>query len=144
MKGRNPPKFLLSFLTINQGMWRSFLSSISLLKRGRRTRRGVKGERKLYLPLSIIVFADESELDDYHMPVTYSSDHDWEKYTTFDIENLLATNSENDDVTNCCTISTIHVPSNEDMFTNEHTLEDSYSIAYYDIIPPIYDDCNDE
>jgi hypothetical protein len=37
-----------SFLSINQGMWRSFLSSLSLLKRRRRRRRrrrGVKGER---------------------------------------------------------------------------------------------------
>jgi hypothetical protein len=33
------------------------------------------------------------------MPVTYSSDHDWEKYT-IDIENLLDTNSENDDINN--------------------------------------------
>jgi hypothetical protein len=40
------------------------------------------------------------------------------------------------DVNNCCTISTIHVPSNDDMFINEHILEDSYSIAY--------DDYNDE
>jgi hypothetical protein len=30
------------------------------------------------------------------------------------------------------------------VFTNEHTLEDSYCIAYDDTIPPIYDDCNDE
>jgi hypothetical protein len=30
------------------------------------------------------------------------------------------------------------------MFTNEHTLEDSYSITYDDTIPPVYDDCNDE
>jgi hypothetical protein len=30
------------------------------------------------------------------MPVTYSSDHDWEKHTTFDIENLFGTNSKND------------------------------------------------
>jgi hypothetical protein len=52
------------------------------------------------------------------MPVTYSSDHDWEKHTTFDIENLFGTNSENDDVHNCCAISAIHVPSNYDMFTN--------------------------
>jgi hypothetical protein len=58
MKRRNPPKFLLSFLSINQGMWRSFLSSLSLLKkgrRGRRRRRGVKGERKWYLPLSMLL-----------------------------------------------------------------------------------------
>jgi hypothetical protein len=45
----------------------------------------------------IIVFADESVLDDVPMPDTYSSDHDWEKHTTFDIDILLGTNSENDD-----------------------------------------------
>jgi hypothetical protein len=56
----------------------------------------------------------------------------------------LGTNSENDDVNNCCTISAIYVSSNDDMFTNEHTLEDSYSIAYDDTIPLVYDDCNDE
>jgi hypothetical protein len=83
----------------------------------------------------VIVF-DESELDDVPMPVTYSSNHDWEKHTTFDIENIFGANSENDDIYNCCTISAIHVPSNDDMFTYEHTLEDSYSIAY--------DDYNDE
>jgi hypothetical protein len=89
----------------------------------------------------IIVF-DESEIDDVPMPVTYSSDHDWEKHSTFDTENLFGTNSENDDVNNCCTISVIHVPSNYDIFTNEHTLEDIYSIAYddynkeYDIFSP--------
>jgi hypothetical protein len=49
-----------------------------------------------------------------------------EKHSTFDIENLFGTNSENVDVNNCCTISANHVPSNDDMFTNEHTLEDSY------------------
>jgi hypothetical protein len=54
-------------------------------------------------------FADESELDDVPMPIIYSSDHDWEKYSTFDIENLFGTNFENNDVNNCCTISTIHV-----------------------------------
>jgi hypothetical protein len=112
----------------------------------------------------IIVF-DESELDDVPMHVTYSSDHDWEMHGTFDIENLFGTNSENDDVNNCCTISAIHVPSNDDMFTSEHALEDSYSIAYDDyndrydifspptieeeisydyIMPPIFDDYGDE
>jgi hypothetical protein len=112
----------------------------------------------------IIVF-DEYELDDVPMLVTYSSDHDWEKHTTFDIENLFGTNSKNVEVNNYCTISAIHVPSNDDMFTYEHTLEDSYSIAYdvyndeYDIfssptiegktrydynMPPIFDDYGDE
>ena len=112
--------------------------------------------------------------------------------TTFGIENLLGSNAENDDVNNCYTISTIHVPSNDymessklgdevfenpfasnnyifetsppgdvfenpfanddyifetspssknddDMFTNEHTLEDNYSIAYDDTMPPVFD-----
>jgi hypothetical protein len=112
----------------------------------------------------IIVF-DESELDDVLMPVTYISDHDWEKHSTFDIENLFGTNSEDYEVNNCCTISAIHVPSNDDMFTSEQILEDSYSIAYddyndeYNIFssptieekarydyntPPIFDDYGDE
>ena len=39
--------------------------------------------------------------DDEPMPVIYISDHDWEKHTSFDIENLWDTNSENDDVNNC-------------------------------------------
>jgi hypothetical protein len=83
-----------------------------------------------------IIFFDESELDDVLMPVTYISDHDCQKHSTFDIENLFGTDSKNYEVNNCCTISAIHVPSNNDMFTYEHTLEDSYSIAY--------DDYNDE
>jgi hypothetical protein len=49
------------------------------------------------------------------MPVTYSSDHDWEKHYAFHIENLFGTNSEND-VHNCCAISAIHVPSNVDSY----------------------------
>src|SRR4051812_1967303 len=60
-----------------------------------------------------IVFADESELDDVPMPVTYISDHDWENNTTFDIENLFGTNYENDNINNCCAISVIHVPSDD-------------------------------
>jgi hypothetical protein len=56
---RNPPKFLLLFLSVNQIIWRRCLSSLSLLKervrRVRRRRRGVKGERKQYLPLSMLL-----------------------------------------------------------------------------------------
>jgi hypothetical protein len=57
---RNPPKFLLLFLSVNQIMWRRFLSSLSLPKERvrrvrRRRRRGVKGERKWYLPLSMLL-----------------------------------------------------------------------------------------
>jgi hypothetical protein len=37
-------------------MWRIFLSSLSLLKKGRRRKReGVKGERKQYHPLSMLL-----------------------------------------------------------------------------------------
>jgi hypothetical protein len=86
----------------------------------------------------------ECELDDVIMPVTYVSDHDWEKHSAFDIENLFGTNSENVDVNNCCTISAIHVPFNDDMFTYEHALGDSYSIAYDDTKPLVYDGYNDE
>jgi hypothetical protein len=99
------------------------------------------------------------------MHVTYISDHDWEKHSTFDIENLFVTDSKNYEVNNCCTISAIHVPSNDDMFAYEHALEDSYSIAYDDYndecdifssptieeetrydynMPPIFDDYGDE
>ena len=49
------------------------------------------------------------------MPITYSSDHDWEKHTTFDIDKIFGTNYKNDDVNNCNTISTIHVSSNDDI-----------------------------
>jgi hypothetical protein len=78
----------------------------------------------------IIVFADESELDDVPMPVTYSSDHDWEKHSTSDIKNLYGTNSKNDEVNNCCSISAIHVSSNDDVFTTECTPEDSYFVEF--------------
>jgi hypothetical protein len=77
------------------------------------------------------------------MPVTYSSDHDWEKHSTFDIENLFGTNSENDDVNNFCTISVIHVPSNDeyDIF-GPPTVEEKISYDYN--MPPIFDDHGDE
>jgi hypothetical protein len=105
-------------------------------KKRRRSKRREETVSSLKHVGPIIVFADESELDDGPMPVTYSSDHDWETHTTFDIENLFGTNFENIDVNNCCTICAIHVYSNDDIFTYEYTLEDSYSIAY--------DDYNDE
>jgi hypothetical protein len=109
-------------------------------KEGKKKKKGMSKRREKTVSspkhvAPIIVF-DESELDDVPMAVTYSSDHDWEKNSTFDIENLFGTNSEIADGNNCCTISAIHVLSNDDMFTYEHTLEDRYSIAY--------DDYNDE
>jgi hypothetical protein len=59
-KRRNPPKFLLLFLSVNQIMWRRCLSSLSPLKervrrRRKRRRRGVKDERKRYLTLSMLL-----------------------------------------------------------------------------------------
>jgi hypothetical protein len=148
-------------------------------KKKKKKKRSKKREETVSSPkhvAPIIVVADESELDDEPMPITYISDHDWEKHTTFDIENLFGTNSENDDVNNCYTISTIHVSSNDDiessklgeevfenpfatddyifetspssknydMFTNEHTLEDNYSIVDDDIMPPVFDNYHEE
>src|SRR3954465_15893331 len=124
MKERNPPKFLLLFL--NQVMWWSFLSCLSLLKKKKRR------EEKVYFPryVSPKAVAYDSELDDEPMPITYISDHDWEEHTTFDIENLFGVDYENDE-----------------MLTNENTLEDNYPIAYDDTMPPVFDnyyrDCYD-
>ena len=73
------------------------------------------------------------------MPVTYVSDHDWEKHSTFDIKNLFGTNSK---VNNCCTISTIHVPSYDDMF-DEYALRNSCSLACDDTKPLVYDGYDD-
>src|SRR3954452_23932015 len=56
------------------------------------------------------------------MRITYISDHDWEKHTTFDIENIFDVDYENDD-----------------MLTNENTLEDNYPIAYDDTMPRVFD-----
>ena len=85
----------------------------------KKKKRSKKREETVSSPKHVapfIVVSDESKfIDDDYMPITYSSDHDWEKNTTFDIENLFGTNSENDDVNNFYTISTIHVPSNNDI-----------------------------
>jgi hypothetical protein len=90
-----------------------------------------------------IINYDNSYLDDVPMPVTYVSDHDWEKHSTFDIKNLFGTNSENYKVNNCCTISTIHVPSYDNMF-GEYALQNSCSLAYDDTKPLVYDGYDDE
>jgi hypothetical protein len=79
---------------------------------------------------------DISDWDDVPMPITYVSDHDWEKHSTFDIENLFGTNSN---VNNCCTISAIHVPSYDDMF-DEYALRHSSSLSCDDTKPLVYDD----
>jgi hypothetical protein len=90
-----------------------------------------------------IIDYDNSNLDDVPMPVTYVSDHDWEKHSTFDIENLFGTDSKNYKVNNYCTISTIHVPSYDDMF-DEYALQHSCSLAYDDTKPLVYDGYDDE
>src|SRR3954453_5812786 len=101
-------------------------------KKNKKKRRSKRREEKVSSPryVSPKVVAYDSELDDEPMPITYISDHDWEEHTTFDIENLFGTNSENDD-----------------MLTNENTLEDNYPIAYDDTMPPVFDnyyrDCYD-
>jgi hypothetical protein len=62
-------------------------------KEGKKKKRSKMREETVSSPkhvANIIVF-DESEIDDVPMPVTYSSDHDWEKHSTFDIENLFGT-----------------------------------------------------
>jgi hypothetical protein len=99
----------------------------------------------------IMAFYDNPELDDEPIPAIYRPepipDHDWEKHSTFDIENLYGANSENDD---CYTISTIHVPPNDDkassklgddVFENPFATDDymfdtmplAFDREYYDI-----------
>jgi hypothetical protein len=70
-------------------------------KKGRSKRR----EKMVSSPKHVapIIVFDESEFDDIPMLVAYSSDHDWENHSTFDIENLFGTNFENVEVNNCCT-----------------------------------------
>jgi hypothetical protein len=68
-------------------------------KEGKKKKRSKRREEMVSSPkhvAPIIVFANKSELNDVPMPVTYSSDHDWEKQSTFDIKNLYGTNSKND------------------------------------------------
>jgi hypothetical protein len=136
-------------------------------KKKKKRKRSKRREETVSSPKHVapIIVFDESELDDVPIPVTYISDHDWEKHSTFDIENIFGTDSKNYEVNNCCTLSAIHVSSKYDVFTNEQTLEDSYSIAYDDYkdeynifspptieektrydynMPPIFDDYADE
>jgi hypothetical protein len=74
------------------------------------------------------------------MPIIYVSDHDWEKHSSFGIENLFGINSK---VNNCCTISTINVPSYDDMF-DEYALRNSCSLACDDTRPLVYDGYDDK
>jgi hypothetical protein len=99
-------------------------------KKKKKKKRSKRREETVSSPkhVATIIDYDDSELDDVLMPITYVSDHDWEKHSTFDIKNIFGTNSKNVDVNNCYTISAIHVPSYDNMF-DEYALEDSYSIA---------------
>jgi hypothetical protein len=83
-----------------------------------------------------IIDFDNSDLDDVPMPVTYVSDHDWEKHSTFDIENLFGTNSK---VNNCRTIDGY---DDEYNIFSSPTFEEKISYDYN--IPPVFDDYGDE
>jgi hypothetical protein len=108
-------------------------------------RRSKRREETVSSPKHVapIIDYDSSDWDDVPMPVTYVSDHDWENHSSFDIENLFGTNSKNYKVNNCCTISTIHVPSYDDMF-DEYALRNSCSLACDDTKPLVYDGYDDE
>jgi hypothetical protein len=83
---------------------------------------------------------DNSDWDDVPMPVTYVSDHDWESTLLFILKIFFGTNSK---VNNCCTISTIHVSSYDDML-DEYALRNSRSLACDDTKPLVYDGYDDE
>jgi hypothetical protein len=113
-------------------------------KKKKKKKRSKRREEMVSSPKHVapIIDYDNSDLDDVPMPVTYVSDHDWKKHSTFDIKNLFGTNFENYKVNNCCTIGTIHVPSYDDMF-DEYALQNSCSLAYDDTKPLVYDGYND-
>jgi hypothetical protein len=114
-------------------------------KKSKKKKRNKRREEMVSSPKHVVPIIDygNSDLDDVPMSVTYVSDHDWEKHSTFDIENLFGTDSKNYEVNNCCTISTIHVPSYDDMF-DEYALQNSCSLAYDDTKPLVYDGYDDE
>jgi hypothetical protein len=114
-------------------------------KKKKKKKRSKRREETVFSPKHVApsIDYDNSDFDDVHMPVTYVSDHDWEKHSTFDIENLFGTSSENYKVNNCCTISIIYVPSYDDMF-DEYALQNRCSLAYDDTKPLVYDGYDDE
>jgi hypothetical protein len=65
-------------------------------KKKKKKKRSKRREETVSSPKHVtpIIVFDESELDDVPMPITYISDHDWEKHSTFDIENLFGTDFE--------------------------------------------------
>src|SRR3954454_10269250 len=114
MKERNPPKLLLIVSKPGYVVELPFMPLPPKEGKKKKRRRSKRREKKVSSPryVSPKVVAYDSELDDEPMHITYISDHDWEKHTTFDIENLFGVDYENDD---CYTISTIHVSSNYDI-----------------------------
>jgi hypothetical protein len=82
-------------------------------KKKKKKKRSKRQEETISFPKHVasIIDYDNSDWDNVPMPVTYISDHDWEKHSTFDIEYLFGTNSK---VNNYFTISIIHVPSYDD------------------------------
>jgi hypothetical protein len=113
-------------------------------KKSKKKKKSKRREKTVSSPKHVapIIDYDNSDLDDVPMPVTYVSDHDWERHSTFDIKNIFGTNSENYKVNNCCTIRTIHVPSYDDMF-GEYALRNSCSLACDDTKPLVYDGYDD-
>jgi hypothetical protein len=90
-------------------------SKKSKKKKKKKKKRSKRQEETVSSPKHVapIIDYDNSDWDNVPMPITYVSDHYWENHSTFDIENHFGTNSK---VNNCCTTSTIHVPSYDDMF----------------------------
>jgi hypothetical protein len=55
-------------------------------KKKKKKKRSKRREKMVSSPKHVapIIDYDDSKLDDVLMPVTYVSDHDWEKHSTFD------------------------------------------------------------
>ena len=110
----------------------------------KKKRRSKRREETVFSPKHVapIIVFDESKLDDVPMPVTYSSDHDWEKHTTFDIEDLFGTNSENS-IAYDDTLPPIYDDYNDeyDIFSPP-TIEEKINCGYN--MSPIFDDYGDE
>jgi hypothetical protein len=60
-------------------------------KKSKKKKRSKRREETVYSPKHVapIIDYNNSDLDDVLMPVTYVSDHDWEKHSTFDIKFFL-------------------------------------------------------
>jgi hypothetical protein len=65
-------------------------------KKKKKKKRSKRREEMVSSPKHVapIIDYDNSDLGDVLMHVTYVSDHDWEKHSTFDIENIFGTDSK--------------------------------------------------